>query len=203
MGIKLSLRGYNKDKEEEKQESTNPYIPENLYDTNKYTPSNRSFVKNLIDDIIRLHKPTSGYIIQLLFDEYQRNMVESDKYTNFYSTYCMASNRELNTYKLSNNNLYVLLFNRFGDIYPKRVIKEYSLIAPIIDNTSIEENPKDNYAKQLAIFIHGHAKNSPDKWDMEIDEEGNHLWDKPIHQRYLIAANDAISYIEELTKEVN
>ena len=185
---------------QKRRENTNFFAEEIMYDPRSYVPSNRSFVKNLIDDIIRLHKPTSGYIIQLLFDEYQRGVTETDSYTNFYSTYCTSNSNEQSTFKLSNNNLYVIYYNRFGDIYPKRVIKEYSLVAPLLDK-SLDTDPSEMYAKQIAIFMHGHTPCN-DKWNEEIDDEGAHDWSKPVHQRYLIAARDTIAYINS-TKEVN
>lgn len=184
----------------QKRRKDNSFFSEEMYDPKRYIPSNKLFVKNLIDDIIKLHKPTSGYIIQLLFDEYQRGVAETDTYTNFYSTYCTMNSNEQNTFRLSNNNLYVIYYNRFGDIYPKRVIKEYSLVAPLLDK-SLDTDPSEMYAKQVAIFMHGHTPCN-DKWNEEINDEGVHDWNKPVHQRYLIAARDTIAYINS-TKEVN
>ena len=189
----------------------NPYLPE-LEIRNKkdffakpYDSNYKSFCKTLIDDMVRLHKPTSGYIIKLLFDEYQRGMTSSDAYTMFYSGYCISSKGSISAedqkqFKLSNNNLYVLLFNRWGDLYPKRIIKEYPLVASVLQ--SLDSSPCDDFdnskeaeefARSVAIRLHYKSK---DNWDKEIID-GEHDWTQTIHLKYLLAVKDIISYLDE------
>ena len=179
-----------------------PYIPEldrrkeNEFVENlemSYNPNYKTFVRSMIDDIIGLHKPVSGYILKLLFDEYQRGVTTSDKYTIFFSSYVEGKNGGKHC-NIANNNLYLLFVNTWGDIVPRRLIKESDLVSPVLQSLSvnIDIEPSDEvYAKQIAIRIHNKVPN--DDWRDEMDGR-LHLWDKPIHLKYLLLAKDILSW---------
>lgn len=164
-------------------------------------PVNETFAKALIDDIIRLHKPVSGYVIKLLFDEYQRSKFESDQYTMFYSSYVMkskdsSSNGNKPHCSISNNNLYLLFINNWGDIVPRKVCKEFDMVNPVMnalnkDATNTEPD-EEEFIKSIAIRLHDKA---PDDWDNEFDSEGNPDWTGPVHSKYMNAVKSILAYV--------
>lgn len=176
-----------------------PYLPElerrsnhGLIPTEPYDPDYKLFIKALIDDIIKLHKPVSGYILKLIFDEYQRGKTTTDIYTNFYTNYIGGKN-DSNHCNIANNNLYLLFINTWNDIIPRRVLKESDIVLPILQSLSGETKlpEKEIFAREIAIRIHN--KVPEDDWREEI-VDNTHLWDKPIHIKYLLIAKDIISW---------
>lgn len=162
-------------------------------------PVNDTFSKSIIDDIIRLHKPVSGYLLKLLFDEYQRDKYESDQYTMFYTSYVLGSNNSGSSphCKISNNNLYLLFINTWGDIVPRKICKEFDLVNPVmtvLNKTVVEPDPDhDEFIKRVAAMLHDKA---PDDWSVEMD--GNiHNWDGPIHKKYLMVVESILSYVND------
>lgn len=167
-------------------------------------PVNDSFTKSVIDDIIRLHKPVSGYLLKLLFDEYQRDKYESDQYTMFYTSYVLGSNNGPTTHcKISNNNLYLLFINTWGDIVPRKVCKEFDLVNPIMNSlnkSATEPEPdQDEFVKSVALMLYDKA---PDDWSEEMDDN-DHNWDGIIHKKYLSAVEFILSYVKDNMSDNN
>lgn len=175
-----------------------PYLPELERRSNQefisepYDPDYKLFIKAMIDDIIGLHKPVSGYILKLIFDEYQRGKTSTDIYTNFYTNYIGGKNDSTHC-NIANNNLYLLFINTWNDIIPRRVLKESDIVLPILQSLSGETKlpEKEIFAREIAIRIHN--KVPGDDWREEM-VDNIHLWDKPIHIKYLLIAKDIISW---------
>lgn len=172
------------------------YESQEFKDIRYRKPVNDTFAKAIIDDVIRLHKPVSGYMIKLLFDEYQRTKFESDQYTLFYSSYISKSKIPSTHCTISNNNLYLLFINNWGDIVPRKVCKEFDLVNPVMcsldKSTSSTEPDEEEFIRSIAIKLHEKA---PDNWDLELDEQGNPDWDGPIHTKYTEAVRSILSYV--------
>ena len=87
----------------------------------------------------------------------------------------------------------MLFINTWNDIIPRRVLKESDIVLPILQSLSGETKlpEKEIFAREIAIRIHN--KVPGDDWREEM-VDNIHLWDKPIHIKYLLIAKDIISW---------
>ena len=169
------------------------------YDTNLSKTMSR-----IIDSMITDNMSASGKIIKFLFDEYQKGVIISDLYTGFYINYVIGDDKHV---PISDNNIYTLSINDWGELIPVRIFKKFDIdnILKNNNNVSVDTNTEDKethnpdleiYSRRLASWMINLYSSEKDQWDSEI-HDGCHDWKADMHSSLLDRARQILTGEED------
>lgn len=160
--------------------------------TNKGYVSSYAFtMRNIIDSMISDKLAASGRIIKFFFEEYQKGIKSPDDYTRFYNNYVVGNEGHA---PISNDTIYTLIINDWGEIIPTRVMRSSERIVDFQKQTTVSDNDVETNdpnverkARELALSLV-----SDEEWIDEI-YDGCHDWSAPKHKKALKEAYNSIT----------